>query len=49
MERKVNNATRMLDFAICEIAIQSQPLNQALIKTVDPMPFRGIEDRDLES
>ena len=38
-----------VDFAICEIVIQSQPLNQALIRTVDPMPFRGIRDRDLES
>jgi hypothetical protein len=38
-----------VDFAICEIAIQSQPLNQALIRTVDPTPFRGIGDRDLES
>jgi hypothetical protein len=33
---------------ILEIAIQSQPLNQALIRTVDPTPFRGIGDHDLE-
>jgi hypothetical protein len=34
---------------ICEIAIQSQPLNEAMIRITDPMPFRGIGDHDLES
>jgi hypothetical protein len=37
-----------VEIAICDMVIQSQPLNQALIRTVDPMPLRGIGDRDLE-
>jgi hypothetical protein len=49
LEMSKKQCNKNVDFAICEIAIQSQLLNQALIRTVDPTPFRGIGDRDLES
>jgi hypothetical protein len=44
MEWQVNNGNKNDDFVI-----QSQLLNQDLIRTVDPTPFWGIGDRDLES
>jgi hypothetical protein len=33
----------------CEIAKLSEPSDQVLIGTVDPTPFRGFGDHDLES
>jgi hypothetical protein len=36
------------DFAICDIAIQSQPLNQEVIWTVDLTPYRSFVNRDFE-
>jgi hypothetical protein len=40
---------RNADFAICDMAIQSQPLNQVHIWTVGSTPSRSFTDRDLES
>jgi hypothetical protein len=45
--------TRTLDnknpeIAICDIAIQSQPLNQDQIWTVDLTPYRSFVNRDFE-
>jgi hypothetical protein len=37
-----------VDFVICEIAIQSQPLNQAHILTVDITPYQIFGDRNME-
>jgi hypothetical protein len=37
-----------LDFAICEITMQSEPSDQALIWTVDSSQWRGIGDRELD-
>jgi hypothetical protein len=37
-----------VDFAICEIAIQSQPLNQAQIWIVDLTLYRSFRDRNME-
>jgi hypothetical protein len=36
------------DFAICEITMQSEPSDQALIWTVDSTQWRGIGDRELD-
>jgi hypothetical protein len=36
------------DFAICEITMQSEPSDQALIWTVDSSQWRGIGDRELD-
>jgi hypothetical protein len=49
MEWQVNNATRMMISRYAKLGIKSQPLNQALIRTIDPTPFQGIGDHDLES
>jgi hypothetical protein len=35
------------EIVICDMAIQSQPLNQAWIWTVDVTPYRSFGDRDL--
>ena len=40
---------RNVKIMICKIAKWSEPSDQVLIRTVDPTPFRGIRDRDLES
>ena len=37
-----------VEIAICEFAIQSQPLNQDQIWTVDPTPYRSFANRDME-
>jgi hypothetical protein len=37
-----------VEIAICEIAIQSQSLNQDHIWTVDPNPYRSFANRDME-
>ena len=34
--------------AICDMAIQSQPLNQAWIWTVDVNPYQSFGDRDIK-
>jgi hypothetical protein len=36
------------EIAICDIGIQSQPLNQAWIWTVDVTPYRSFGDRDIQ-
>jgi hypothetical protein len=48
LEMSKKQCNKNVDFAICEIAIQSQPLNQAQIWTVDLTPCRSFEDRELE-
>jgi hypothetical protein len=35
------------EITICDMAIQSQPLNQAWIWTIDVTPYRSFGDRDL--
>jgi hypothetical protein len=37
------------NFAICDMEIQSQPLNQVHIWTVGSTPSQSFADRDLES
>jgi hypothetical protein len=39
---------RKSDIAICEITMQSEPSDQALIWTVDSSQWRGIGDRELD-
>jgi hypothetical protein len=36
------------EIAICDMAIQSQPLNQAWIWTIDVTPYRSFGDRDIK-
>ena len=36
------------NIAICEIKMQSEPLDQALIWTVDSSQWRGIGDQELD-
>jgi hypothetical protein len=48
LEMSKKQCNKNVDFAICEIAIQSQPLNQAQIWTVDLTPCRSFGDRELE-
>jgi hypothetical protein len=37
-----------VEIVICEIMIQSQPLNQDQIWTVDLTPYRSFTNRDME-
>jgi hypothetical protein len=39
---------RNVDFAICDMEIQSQPLNQVHIWTVGSSPSQSFTHRDLE-
>jgi hypothetical protein len=48
LEMSKKQCNKNVDFAICEIAIQSQPLNQDQIWTVDLTPCRSFGDRELE-
>jgi hypothetical protein len=48
LEMSKKQCNKNVDFAICEIAIQSQPLNQAQIWTVDLTPYRSFGDRNME-
>jgi hypothetical protein len=41
-------STRMSKIATCEMATQSQSLNQAWIRTVDVTPYRSFGDRDIK-
>jgi hypothetical protein len=49
LEMSKKQCNKNVDFAICEIAIQSQLLNQAQIWTVDLTPCRSFEDRVLKT
>jgi hypothetical protein len=46
MSKNINH--RNPEIAICEIAIESQPLDQDVIWTVDLTPFRSFADRNFE-
>jgi hypothetical protein len=47
LEMSKKQCNKNADFTICEIVIQSQPLNQAQIWTVDLTPCRIFGDRVL--
>jgi hypothetical protein len=40
---------KSFEITMCEISTEFEPSNQVLIRTIDPTPFRGIGDHDLES
>jgi hypothetical protein len=48
LEMSKNIDIKNPDFAICEITMQSEPSDQALIWTVDSSQWRGIGDRELD-
>jgi hypothetical protein len=48
LEMSKKQCNKNVDFAICKIVIQSQPLNQDQIWTVDLTPCRSFGDRELE-
>jgi hypothetical protein len=48
LEMSKKQCNKNVDFMICKIAIQSQPLNQAQIWTVDLTPYRSFRDRNME-
>jgi hypothetical protein len=48
LEMSKKQCNKNVDFAICEIEIQSQLLNQAQIWTVDLTPYQSFEDRNME-
>jgi hypothetical protein len=48
LEMSKKQCNKNVDFAICEIAIQSQSLNRDQIWTVDPTPCRSFVNRDFE-
>jgi hypothetical protein len=48
LELSKNIDIRNPDIAICEITMQSEPSDQALIWTIDSSQWRGIGDRELD-
>jgi hypothetical protein len=48
LEMSKKQCNKNVDFAICKIAIKSQPLNQDQIWIVDSSPCQGFEDRVLK-
>jgi hypothetical protein len=48
LERQRTQCIKNVEIAICDMAIQSQPLNQAWIWTINVTPYRSFRDRDLE-
>jgi hypothetical protein len=48
LERQRKHCNKNVEITICEIAIQSQPLNQDQIWTVDLTPYRSFANRDME-
>jgi hypothetical protein len=49
IKRNRKQGNKNAKIVICDMAIQSQPLNRDQIWTVDHTPYRGIGDRELES
>jgi hypothetical protein len=47
IKRNRKQGNKNAEISICDMAIQSQPLNQSWIWTVDVTPYRSFGDRDL--